>query len=290
MVVRGRRLRRAGIPVADLEGLRRAIRRTTVQRVVLGAAAVCCLLAAAITALHLPTRAEVLTTQRSGLILLDMSRSINATKMTAIRNVLAHFATPDQRVGLVFFSDTAYELLPPGSPGTALKPMIRFFTLFRIAPGSRKVHLVPTPWDNTFRGGTQISKGLAVARQVLVRDHVHSEPILLVSDLDAFTDDLQRIGNEITKLHRDRIPLRLFPVDSTPNDQQLFARLAGKRAFLPVSSLGHTGLRRARPAAVPSTISGVLIGVAVVLLVALGLNEIWCGRLVVPAAEQGEPA
>ena len=119
-----KRLRRAGIPVADLEGLRAAIRRTTVQRAVLGVAAVCCLLAAALTALHLPTKTEVLSTQRSGLILLDMSRSINATKMTEVRTLLTHFATPTQRVGLVLFSDTAYELLPPGSPGTALKPIL----------------------------------------------------------------------------------------------------------------------------------------------------------------------
>ena len=285
-----KRLRRAGIPVADLEGLRAAIRRTTVQRVVLGTAAVCCLLAAAITALHLPTKTEVLATQRSGVILLDMSRSINATKMTDVRQLLTHFATPTQRVGLVFFSDTAYELLPPGSPGTALKPMIRFFTLFHIAPGSRKVHLVATPWDNTFRGGTQISRGLEVARHALLRQHAHGEPILLVSDLDAFTDDLQRIGAEISELRQEHIPLRIFPIEPTANDRELFARLAGKRAFLPVSSLGHTGLRRAHPSAVPTAISGVLIGVAVTLLLALGLNEIWCGRLVVPAAEPGETA
>jgi hypothetical protein len=285
-----KRLRRAGIPVADLEGLRAAIRRTTVQRAVLGVAAVCCLLAAALTALHLPSRSEVLTTQRSGVILLDMSRSINVTKMTQIRALLTHFATPTQRVGLVFFSDTAYELLPPGSPGTALKPLIRFFRLVRIAPGSRKVHLIPTPWDNTFRGGTEISKGLEVARAALLRQHLHHEPILLVSDLDAFTDDLQKIGNEISELHHEHIPLRIFPIEPTPNDRDLFTRLAGKRAFLPVSSLGHTGLRRAHPLAVPTAISGVLIGVAVALLLALGLNEIWCGRLVVPAAEPGETA
>ena len=283
--MRVRRVQRAGIPVADLEGLRAAIRRTTAQRAVLGGAAVCCLLAAALTALHLPTRSEVLATQRSGLILLDMSRSINATKMTEVRTLLTHFATPSQRVGLVVFSDTAYELLPPGSPGTALQPMIRFFTLFRVAPGSRKLHLIATPWDNTFRGGTQISKGLAVARQVMLRNHLHGQPVLLVSDLDAFTDDLQRIGVEISQLHRDRIPFRVFPIDPTPNDQQLFMRLAGKQAFLPVSSLGHTALRRAHQAAVPTAISGVLIGVGVALLIALALNEIWCGRLVVPSAE-----
>jgi hypothetical protein len=288
MDIRLKRPRRAGIPVAGLEGLRRAIRRTTLQRAVLGVAAVCLLLAAALTALRLPSKSEVLATQRSGVILLDMSRSINATKMTEVRTLLTRLATPTERVGLVFFSDTAYELLPPGSPGTALRPLLRFFTLVHVAPGSPKLHLIPTPWDDTFRGGTQISQGLEVARQVMLRQHVRGEPILLVSDLDAFTDDLQRIGVEISELRRDRIPLRVFPVDPTANDLVLFTRLAGKRAFLPLSSLGHTGLRRSHPSAVPTTISGVLISVAVALLLALGLNEIWCGRLVVPAAKAGE--
>ena len=284
MAGRGSRRRRAGIPVADIEGLRAAIRRTTVQRVVLALAAVCFLLAAALTALRLPTKNEVLANQRSGVIVLDVSRSINATKMNDLRSLLIHFSAPSQRVGLVFFSDTAYELLPPGSPGPALRPVVRFFSLHHVAPGSPKLHLIRTPWDDTFRGGTQISTGLEVARQALLRQGASGEPVLLVSDLDAFTDDVPKVGNEIAALRSAHIPLRIFPVDATANDRQLFARLAGSRAFLPVSSLGHAALRQAKETAVPSTVSAVLIGIAVVLLVLLGLNELWCGRLDVPAA------
>src|SRR5205807_2210327 len=121
MVGRASTRRRAGIPVADLEGLRTAIRRTTTQRIVLAVAALCFLLGAALTALRLPTKNEVLANQRSGMIVLDVSRSINATKMNLIRNLLTHFSAPAQRVGLVFVSDTAYELLPPGSSGPALR-------------------------------------------------------------------------------------------------------------------------------------------------------------------------
>src|SRR5262249_9853370 len=96
--------RRAGIPVADIEGLSAAIRRTTVQRIVLGVAAIMLLLGAALTALRLPTKSEVLANQHSGVIALDVSRSINATKMNEMRSLLVHFSAPDQRVGLVFFS------------------------------------------------------------------------------------------------------------------------------------------------------------------------------------------
>jgi hypothetical protein len=275
--------RRAGIPVADIDGLRGAIRRTTVQRIVLAVAALCFLLAAALTALRLPTKNEVLANQRSGMIVLDVSRSINATKMNLIHNLLAHFSAPSQRIGLVFFSDTAYELLPPGSPGPALQPFVRFFTLHPI-PGSRKLHLIRTPWDDNFRGGTQLSKGLEVARQALERQRASGQPVLLVSDLDNFTDDLPRVGDEITQLRREHFPLRIYAVDPTANDRQLFVRLAGPRAFLPVQSLGRALLRQAKETAVPSTVSAVLIGLAVVLLAVLGINELWCGRLDVPAA------
>ncbi len=289
MAVRDNRHRRAGIPVADIEGLRAAIRRTTVQRVVLALAALCLLLGAALTALRLPTKNEVLANQRSGIIVLDVSRSINATKMNLIRSLFVHFSQPGQRVGLVFFSDTAYELLPPGSPGPALQPFIRFFSLHQV-PGSKKLHLIRTPWDDNFRGGTQVSKGLDVARQALLRQGSPGQPILLVSDLDNFTDDLPKVGQEISLMRREHFPFRIFAVDPSANDRQLFARLAGSNAFLPVQSLGHAELRQAKEAAVPSTVSAVLIAFGVVLLAALGLNELWCGRLDVPAASAEEPA
>jgi hypothetical protein len=289
MAGRDKARRRAGIPVADIAGLSAAIRRTTVQRVLLAIAALCLLLAAALTALRLPTKNEVLANQRSGMIVLDVSRSINATKMNDITKLLLHFSAPDQRIGLIFFSDTAYELLPPGSPGTALRPIVRFFSLHQV-PGSKKLHLIRTPWDDNFRGGTQVSKGLDVARLALLRQGSPGQPILLVSDLDNFTDDLPKVGDEITQLRREHIPLRIYAVHPTANDRQLFVRLVGARAFLPVQSLGHAALRQAKEAAVPSTVSAVLIGFAVVLLAVLGLNELWCGRLDVPSASAEEAA
>ena len=257
---------------------------------VLAVAALCFLLGAALTALRLPTKNEVLANQRSGMIVLDVSRSINATKMNDIRNLLIHFSAPSQRVGLVFFSDTAYELLPPGSPGSALQPFVRFFSLHHVAPGSKKLHLIRTPWDDNFRGGTQVSKGLEIARRALMRQGASGQPVLLVSDLDNFTDDLPKVGEEITALRRAHLPLHIFAVDPTANDRQLFVRLAGTRAFLSVQSLGHAALRQAKEAAVPSTVSAVLIGFAIVLLAVLGLNELWCGRLDVPAAAAEEAA
>jgi hypothetical protein len=282
MAGRDNRRRRSGIPVADIEGLRTAIRRTMVQRVVLAVAALCFLLAAALTALRLPTKNEVLANQRSGMIVLDVSRSINATKMNLIRNLFVHFSQPSQRIGLVFFSDTAYELLPPGSPGPALQPFVRFFSLHQI-PDSKKLHLIATPWDDNFRGGTQISTGLDVARQALLRQGLRGQPILLVSDLDNFTDDLPKVAQEISAMRREGFPLRIYAVDPSANDRQLFVRLTGSNAFLPVQSLGHAALRQAKEAAVPSAVSAVLIGFGVVLLAVLGVNELWCGRLDVPS-------
>lgn len=277
--------RRAGIPIAELGGLAFAIRRTTLQRVTLAVAALCLLLGATLAALRLPTEGRGLAHPRSGVIVLDISRSISPGKMREIRKVLKHFASPTQRLGLVFFADTAYELLPPGSPGTALRPLLRFFTL---VPIERTPYIRPitSPWDYSFRGGTQVSQGLTVARRMLLRQGTHGEPVLLVSDLSDFSEDLGRLGQEIALLRRAHIPLRIQPIDAIPANLQLFTRLAGKRAFLPLSSL-NAGSRAPTNTSGTSGITVALIVIGATLLVLLGLNEFWCGRLQVPAAESG---
>lgn len=286
MVERLRRRRRAGIPIAEFGGLRAAIHRTTVQRVTLGVAALCLLLAGTLTALHLPTEGRGISHPRSGVVVLDVSRSISPGKMRAIRALLERFASPAQRLGLVFFADTAYELLPPGSSGTALRPLLRFFKLVPIPGSGGYVRPITSPWDYSFRGGTQVSQGLTIAREMLLRQDVAGEPVLLVSDLSDFPDDLARLGREIAMFRRDHIPLRIAPIDATPPNLQQFARLAGRRAFTPLSSVSGRAQGPIRTHAT-SGIAVALIVIAAVLLTVLGLNEFWCGRLQVPAAESG---
>jgi len=276
--------RRTGIPIAEFGGLRGAIRRTTLQRLTLGVAALCLLLGGTLAALRLPTQGQGSTHPRSGVVVLDVSRSISPGKMRDIRRVLEGFASPSQRLGLVFFADTAYELLPPGTPGTAIRPLLRFFKLIPIPGSGGYIRPITSPWDYSFRGGTQVSQGLTVARQALLRQGVPGEPVLVVSDLSDFQDDLSRLGKEITMLRRDHFPLRIRPIDATPANKQLFTRLAGRNVFTALSSV--TG-RSSGPTKTTATsgIAVALIVIGAVLLTVLGLNEFWCGRLQVPAAE-----
>jgi hypothetical protein len=280
-----------GIPVSSVEGLQHAIRRTSVQRAALAILAVGLLAGAIIQATS--ARAAVpgdVSRGRSGVIVLDMSRSISPSRMAIVRNVLAHFASPNDRVGLVFFSDTAYELLPPGTPGTELRAIIRFFTPLPKAAQITKFVMPATPWDISFRGGTRVSTGLHVAREALERQGLPGEPVLLVSDLSIFTEDLPKLTNELVLLHDDHIPLRIIATEPTPQNQELFERLAGRKAFLPVSSLGGRGAPSSTATVVRSPLSAALIATAVVLLGLLAVNEFWCGRLAVPATRSKGPA
>src|SRR5712691_8156155 len=214
------------IPFTGLDRLRTAARRTMLQRSALGLAAVALLAVAALTARSLELPAHRLVPEsRSGVIVLDLSRSINGSRMGEMADLLRRFAVPGQRVGLVVFSDMAYELLPPGSPGTELRPMIGFLTPFRLRPHAKKLRLPETPWDPHFRAGTRISVGLAAAHQALLRHGRGRGVVMLVSDLSGLPDDLPRVAEEIVALQNDRIPLRIVALKPSAGDRSVFERL-----------------------------------------------------------------
>jgi von Willebrand factor type A domain len=288
--VRAPSSRPGGIPVSSVDALQSAIRRTSAQRTALTIAAVALLAAAIIQATSAKAAPPGVSQGRSGVILLDLSRSISPARMAIIRNVLGHFAAPNDRVGLVAFSDTAYELLPPGTSGTELRPIIRFFTPVPKPTQTTKLVMPSTPWDITFRGGTRLSTGLDVARQALARQGLRGEPVLLVSDLSIFTEDLPNVTSELVDLHRDHIPFRIIALEPTPGNQALFERLAGQKAFLPVSSLGVRGAQISAPPAARSPLPAGLVASAVALLGLLAFNELWCGRLAVPGTKSKTPA
>ena len=84
----------------------------------------------------------------------------------AMEETLQKMSSTGEKAGLVVFSDTAYELLPPGTPGRELLPILRY--LKATGTGGQ---LPINPWQD-FRAGTRISAGLATARQALEREHV----------------------------------------------------------------------------------------------------------------------
>ena len=90
----------------------------------------------------------------TGVVALDMSASISGPTYSRVATTLRGIANANQSVGLVMFSDSAYELLPPNSPPGALVQFIPYFVPTRYY-GSTPV-FAQTPWDH-FSGGTRIS-------------------------------------------------------------------------------------------------------------------------------------
>jgi hypothetical protein len=209
---------------------------------------------------------------------LDMSASISGPTYARVATTLRGIVNANQSIGLVMFSDTAYELLPPNSPPGALQQFIPFFVPDRYY-GSTPV-FGQTPWD-TFMGGTRVASGFAMAREALRRAHVKHGAILLVSDLDDSNADQSRLEQEALTLRQAKIPVRIVPLFAAPRDVRLFAALFGDNAFVAPSVFTHTAKRHAASIAAPAPWTLLVLGGLLVLL--LAGNERWNGRLAVRA-------
>ena len=177
------------IPLADA---RPFTRRLLVARVLrLGLAAAIAALAVAALVLSLDRDRETgsfLPSDAGGVLVLDVSTSIGRDTHSQIAGVLRDAARSGERLGLVVYSDTAYEALPPETPSAELGRFVRFFG--DDAPAGRFGQPL-TPWVRAFTSGTKISTGLELARTVLRRDGIDKGSVVLVSDLQ---DDQNDVG------------------------------------------------------------------------------------------------
>ena len=73
----------------------------------------------------LPT--SYFATGSGGIVVLDLSTSVDAQKSQRVQRVLQSMAETEGRVGLIVFSDSAYEMLPPDTRSEELRPLLRFF-------------------------------------------------------------------------------------------------------------------------------------------------------------------
>jgi hypothetical protein len=279
------RLGTPAIPSADAAALARAARKGSWVRRALA----CALLVLIGVSVLLARRLEVrqggfLPSGTRGVVVLDLSTSIEPAAFRRVVTVFEELAASDQRVGLVLFSDTAYEAVPPGTRGTALAPLVRYFTPTGVGrPGAALAPLVypPNPWAGAFRGGTRISAGLTLAREVLERDGLERGSVLLVSDLDDSFFDLARLTETLVDYRRARIPLRIVPISPDPVDREYFRRLLGKRALVPWQELSARATSQS-PAPLIAPWPVALLGVGLLVAALLALNEWWSGRLYVP--------
>lgn len=268
---------------SELEGV---ARRTSWLRWALAVSAILVLA----VALSLARGADVRPTSyfasgSGGIVVLDLSTSVETTKYRRIQRVLRSLAMTGSRVGLVVFSDSAYEALPPGTRGEELTPLMRFFPVVREARSRDEVERnaqrsfgIATPWSGTFRGGTRISTGLREARLMIERDGIADPSVLLVSDLDNSGIDTPVLTQELIRYEQSGIDLRIVPLFPNPEDRQLFGRTTGPEKFVLNKELLRNSEIEERQTLVGNFPLAFVL-VASLLLALLALNERLCMRM-----------
>jgi hypothetical protein len=229
-------------------------------------------------------------TGSGGVVVLDLSTSVDVQKAQRAQRVLRSLVETDGRIGLVVFSDSAYEMLPPDTRSSELAPLLPFF---RAEPqgapnGARGVGGLSTgpdgrpresPWALTFRGGTRISTGLVEARHIIEREGDRGLSVLLISDLDNSGFDTSALTEELSRYEQEGIDLKVIPLFPGPEDRELFVQLVGKESLVARPELlRNTDVQERQTVIGAFPWALAVVGAALLLL--LAANERWCGRLV----------
>jgi hypothetical protein len=217
------------IPLADFSRLSRAAARTRRARLVLVALLLALGLATFVAALRPRASTTVYLPRGSnGIVVLDVSASISSDTYARIAGTLQRLSDSRGRYGLILFSDTAYQALPPGTAARELRPFERFFAL----PSARAPGLLqqpsPSPWTEHFSAGTRISTGLQLALDVLRLERPARPSVLLVSDLDDDAGDLESLTSVALAYRRLGIPIHVVGLNPSPEDTQFIEPLLAR--------------------------------------------------------------
>ena len=285
-----RLLRGPRLPTSAAVELQREQRRTRLVRLGLAVLAVSLLFAAFVFSRDLkalPT--SYFATGSGGVVVLDLSSSVDQQKAQRAQRVIRSMAETEGRIGLVVFSDTAYEMLPQDTRSEELRPILRFFEAPRGSqrPGfgrrrsdrpSAPQQSEESPWSLSFRGGTKISTGLAEARAIVQREGDPSLSVLLLSDLDNSGFDSSALLEEVTAYERNGLTLRVVPLFPAEEDRDFFERVVGEDAMLDRAELvRNTSVRESLTLVGSSPWALAILGAG--LLGLLALNERFGARL-----------
>ena len=259
----------------DVPAFKSVALRTRLVRLALVAGAIALIVAAAAAARDPKTNEGALVPpDRIGVVVLDLSLSITDDDYVGIRRTLRRLVAEEATIGLVVFSDVPYELLPPGTPATELKPILRLLVAPDLGP-------INNPWAQTFRAGTRISAALELAKSTLERDAVASGSILLVSDLETAPDDVPALAQTIDGIDRAGIRLRVVPLNPSSDALSLFTGLLEGDAIAGFTSQGPRGEEPQTVASGTQTpLLFLLLGAIVFLL--LAAHEGLAGRMALP--------
>jgi hypothetical protein len=261
------------LPLADAERLDRAARRTRTVRLLLGAALVAAILAAFMLAPRTAGRRFV-PANTTGVVVLDVSSSVQPETYFRIEQTLATIAASPSRLGLVLFSDVAYEALPPGTPAAQLKPLLRFFAPQTGANPSAADQAARTPWDQWFSAGTRISSGLFLAAHMLEQRPVRRSAVILISDLADDPTDLARLTDAVLLLEQRGVPLEIVGLNPKLQNAEFFKQLLGSDALFREARL-PTGAQARGKLELTGTLATGLALCAALAIALLALNEWW---------------
>ncbi|MEP7334688.1 MAG: vWA domain-containing protein [Actinomycetota bacterium] len=274
------------IPFADVRSLLPLARRTTLGRTGAAVVLIALALAAVLAGRHPEVRESTVLPKRSnGIVVLDLSASISTDTYARIGASLRELTESGGRYGLVVFSDTAYEAIPPGTPSEALRPLVRYFTL-RPAQTEGFLPTFPVnPWTNSFSAGTKISTGLELARGVIIDEAAAGKPaVLLVSDLENDPADVPKVTSLALAYRREGIPLDIVALNPSPGDEQLYRRLVrGWGTYTPARLRGERSETASR-GSFPLGLATIALAVALLL----GAYELWSARLTWASRPQAE--
>jgi hypothetical protein len=226
--------------------------------------------------------ATLLPAGSDAIVVLDMSASIDSDTYSRIGLTLNDLARSRARIGLVVFSDQAYEALPPGVPASTLGPLVPYFTLPKQVGGAAP-SFPPNPWTRTFSAGTQISAGLEVAHRLALARPGRRPTVVLISDLDDSPSDLPRLTGIVLAYRRDHIPLEIVALNPSLGDQTFFTKLLGASAAKHIVPAANPLSPPTEHTTAPFPWAAVLAAVAT--LAALALLLLLSARLILPERE-----
>jgi hypothetical protein len=199
------RRRRAGstLPVGGAAAVGAAVPRSRFTWLFLATAVVAALFVLGLRVRTPPPGAKLLPPGADAIVVLDVSSSLRSSSEQVARALGELTRDGKRKLGLVVFSDTAYEALPPGTGVEGLRGWLRLF--LEEAPKAY-------PWTPSFSNGTWISSGLKMALDAIHREHVHDPHVILVSDLVDASPDQAPLENIAARYQREGVDLRVLAV------------------------------------------------------------------------------
>jgi hypothetical protein len=265
------------IALADFAAFAGALRRS---RAVQLAAAAAVAAVAIVLFLTAPRSAAppnaVLGTRGTSIVVVDVSASISWDTYARIATTLDGLRRSGGKVGLIFFSDTAYQALPPGTPAAQLASFERFFVVRQPSQQGFQPQPPRSPWTDTFSSGTRISQGLALALETIRRDALRDPRVLLVSDLDDDTSDLESMTSVALAYRKLGVPISVAALNPSQQDQAYMQRLlphGGSLVDVPLQAQPHGTTHAGVPVRV--VVCALLLAAALGLLLTVTQRLRW---------------